>query len=138
MKRIVSISLGSARRDYRFVTTVLGQPIEVRRIGTNGDTALAASLVRDFDGKVDAIGLGGLTPVFHVGAARYPHHEAISIARQARRTPVVAGNLIKQTLDRWCVQQANQRSAACSTTAGFSSPAGSTATRWRSAGAVRR
>ncbi|MGQ9826910.1 MAG: serine carboxypeptidase [Roseiflexus sp.] len=108
MKRIVSISLGSAQRDYRFVTTVLGQPIEVRRIGTNGDTALAASLVRDFDGKVDAIGLGGLTPVFHVGAARYPHHEAISIARQARRTPVVAGNLVKQTLDRWCVQQANQ------------------------------
>ncbi len=108
MKRIVSISLGSARRDYRFVTTVLGQPIEVRRIGTNGDTALAASLVRDFDGKVDAIGLGGLTPVFHVGAARYPHHEAISIARQARRTPVVAGDLIKQTLDRWCIQQANQ------------------------------
>jgi predicted amino acid dehydrogenase len=108
MKRIVSISLGSARRDYRFVTTVLGQPIEVRRIGTNGDTALAASLVRDFDGKVDAIGLGGLTPVFHVGSARYPHHEAISIARQARRTPVVAGDLIKQTLDRWCIQQANQ------------------------------
>jgi len=108
MKRIVSISLGSARRDYQFVTTVLGQPIEVRRIGTNGDTALAASLVRDFDGKVDAIGLGGLTPVFHVGAARYPHHEAIAIARQAHRTPVVAGSLIKQTLDRWCIQQANQ------------------------------
>lgn len=56
MKRIVSISLGSARRDYQFVTTVLGQPIEVRRIGANGDTALAASLVRDFDGKVDVIG----------------------------------------------------------------------------------
>lgn len=107
MKRIVSISLGSARRDYQFVTTVLGQQVEVRRIGTNGDTALAATLVRDFDGKVDAIGLGGLTPVFHVGAARYPHHEALTIARQARRTPVVSGNLIKQTLDRWCVQQAN-------------------------------
>ncbi|MEN9938519.1 MAG: hypothetical protein RLZZ387_5098 [Chloroflexota bacterium] len=110
MKRIVSISLGSAQRDYAFTTTILGQHVEVLRIGTNGDTELAAALVRDYDGKVDAIGLGGLTPVFRVGEARYPHQEVIRIARGARRTPVVSGGLIKQTLDRWCVQEANRAS----------------------------
>ncbi len=103
MKRIVSVRLGSSERDYQFVTTVLGQPIEVRRIGTNGDVARATALIRQYDGQVDAIGLGGLTPVFRVGAARYPHHEAIA---GARRTPVVDGGMLKASLERWAVQKA--------------------------------
>jgi predicted amino acid dehydrogenase len=107
MKRIVSVSLGSSQRDYRIQTTLLGQHIEIQRIGTNGDVQRAAALIRELDGQVNAIGLGGLTPVFRVGNARYPHHEAIQIARGAVRTPVVSGGLIKQTFDRWCIQQAN-------------------------------
>ncbi|GAB4109825.1 MAG: serine carboxypeptidase [Roseiflexaceae bacterium] len=108
MRRIVSISLGSARRDYQFVTNILGQAVEIRRIGTNGDVELAATLVREYDGKVDAIGLGGLTPIFRVGAARYPHHEALKIAAGARRTPVTDGSGMKATLERWAVQKANE------------------------------
>jgi predicted amino acid dehydrogenase len=108
MKRIVSISLGSSQRDYQFTTTVLGQHIEVRRIGSNGSVPRAAELVREFDGKVDVIGLGGLTPVFRVGNARYPHHEALSVATQARRTPVVDGGVLKGTLERWAVAQASR------------------------------
>jgi predicted amino acid dehydrogenase len=106
MKRVVSISLGSSARDYQFTTTLLGRHIEVQRIGTNGDVERAAALVRDHDGRVDAIGLGGLTPVFRVGEARYPHHEAIRIAAQAQHTPVVDGGGMKATLERWAVLQA--------------------------------
>jgi predicted amino acid dehydrogenase len=106
MKRIVSISLGSSARDYQFTTTILGRGVEVERIGTNGDTVRAAELVRSFDGRVDAIGLGGLTPVFRVGRGRYPHQEAIHIAAQAHRTPVVDGGVVKGTLERWAVAQA--------------------------------
>jgi predicted amino acid dehydrogenase len=106
MKRIISISLGTSQRDYQLTTTVLGQHIDVRRIGTNGDVARATALVREYDGKVDAIGLGGLTPVFRVGAARYPHHEAIGIAAGAQRTPVVDGGMLKASLERWAVQKA--------------------------------
>lgn len=109
MKRIVSISLGSSRRDYQFTTTVLGQHIEIHRMGVNGSVARAADLVREFDGKVDVIGLGGLTPVFRVGDARYPHHEALSVASQARRTPVVDGGVLKGTLERWAVAQAARK-----------------------------
>jgi predicted amino acid dehydrogenase len=109
MKRIVSISLGSAARDYQFTTTILGRTVEVERIGTNGDTVRAAELVRSFDGRVDAIGLGGLTPVFRVGRARYPHPEALHIAAQARRTPVVDGGVVKGTLERWAVAQAARK-----------------------------
>lgn len=109
MKRVVSISLGSSRRDYQFSATVLGQHIEIQRIGANGDVARAAALVREYDGKVDAIGLGGLTPVFRIGRARYPHHEAISVAAQAQKTPVVDGGVLKATLERWAVAQAVRR-----------------------------
>lgn len=109
MKRVVSISLGSATRDYTFTTTILGQAVEVRRIGTNGDVARAAQLVKEYDGRVDAIALGGLTPVFHVGGALYPHREAIQIARGAQRTPVTAGQGFKGTLERWAVHKANER-----------------------------
>jgi predicted amino acid dehydrogenase len=109
MKRIVSVSLGSAARDYRFTTTILGRSIEVERIGTNGSTSRAAELIRSLDGQVDAIGLGGLTPVFRVGAARYPHNEALHIAAQAHRTPVVDGGVVKGTLERWAVAQATRR-----------------------------
>jgi predicted amino acid dehydrogenase len=105
MKRIISISLGSSQRDYQLAATVLGQHIDVRRIGTNGDVARATALVREYDGKADAIGLGGLTPVFRVGAARYPHREALSIAAGARRTPVVDGEVLKATIERWAVQK---------------------------------
>src|SRR6266508_3336375 len=83
MKRIVSISLGASQRDYQFTTTVLGQNVEVRRIGTNGDVARARALVREYDGQVDAIGL----------------------AAGARRTPVVDGGMLKASLERWAVQK---------------------------------
>ncbi|MCG8352931.1 MAG: serine carboxypeptidase [Chloroflexales bacterium] len=109
MKRIVSISLGSSQRDYQFTTTVLGQHVSVQRIGANGSVARAAALVREHDGHVDALGLGGLTPVFRVGTARYPHKEAMSIAQQAQRTPVVDGGIIKSTLERWTVKRANDQ-----------------------------
>lgn len=106
MKRIVSISLGSAQRDYQVTATILGQHVEITRIGANGDVARATALIREYDGQVDAIGLGGLTPVFRIGEARYPHHEAIRIAAGARRTPVVDGGMLKATLERWAVQKA--------------------------------
>ncbi|MEI8309021.1 MAG: serine carboxypeptidase [Chloroflexales bacterium] len=109
MKRVVSISLGSSARDYRFTTTILGQHIELQRIGTNGDIARAGELIHEYDGTVDAISLGGLTPVFRVGAARYPHHEAIHIASKAHRTPVVDGGVLKNTLERWAVAQAARK-----------------------------
>ncbi|EFO80425.1 shikimate/quinate 5-dehydrogenase [Oscillochloris trichoides DG-6] len=109
MKRVLSISLGSSTRDYRFTAIILGQRIEIQRIGTNGNSERAAELIREYDGRVDVIGLGGLTPIFRVGAARYPHQEAIHIASQARRTPVVDGGVIKSTLERWSIAQAARR-----------------------------
>ncbi len=109
MKRIVSICLGSSQRDYHVLTTLLGQRIELRRIGTDGDVAQAAGLVREYDGRADAIGLGGLTPVFRVGEKRYPHREAMRILASARRTPVVDGGGIRAALAVGVVDEADRQ-----------------------------
>lgn len=106
MKRVVSISLESSARDYLVTTTVLGRAVEIERIGTSGDTVRAAQLVRSFDGRVDAIGLGGMTPVLRVGDTRYPHREAIRVAAQARRTPVLDGGTARAILEPAAVARA--------------------------------
>jgi len=36
MKRVVSVSLGSSRRDHKATLQLLGQEVTVERIGTDG------------------------------------------------------------------------------------------------------
>ena len=58
MKKIVSISLGSSNLDCNFRTKFLGQSFQIVRIGTDQDTRTARKLVREWNSKADAIGLG--------------------------------------------------------------------------------
>ena len=60
MKHVVSISLGSSSQDFDFITDFLGEKLHVRRIGTNGSTAEAVKLIKQWNTKAAAIGLGGL------------------------------------------------------------------------------
>ncbi len=66
MKHVVSISLGSSRRNHRSQTTILGQPILLERIGTDGDQQQARQLFLEMDVKVDAFGVGGADLVITV------------------------------------------------------------------------
>ena len=59
MKRAVSISIGSSKRNKAVEVTLLGQPVRIERIGTDGDMDKAAHMYRDLDGKVEAFGVGG-------------------------------------------------------------------------------
>ena len=60
MKRVVSVSLGSPKGDFRTTQTLLGEEVEIARVGTNGDLRRYAEMMRELDGNVDAIGLGGI------------------------------------------------------------------------------
>ena len=51
MKRVVSVSLGSARRDHRVQVELLGEPFEIARRGTDGDFDRAVGLFKELDGK---------------------------------------------------------------------------------------
>lgn len=104
MKRIVSVSLGSSKRDHRAELEILGEQVCVERIGTDGDMQKAIALIAELDGQVDAIGLGGIDRYLVAGNRRYEIKDAARMARAARRTPVLDGSGLKNTLERRVVE----------------------------------
>ncbi len=99
MKRAVSISLGSSKRDKAVTITLLGQDITIERIGTDGDVARATRLYNELDGQVDAFGVGGTDLGFTVGQRYYPLHSVRQLVAGVRHTPVVDGGGLKHTLE---------------------------------------
>lgn len=100
VKRVVSISLGSSNRNSVTMAEFGGQQFEIKRIGTDGNKKAAARLIRELDGKVDAIGLGGTDLYIYAGDRRYTFWESSALASNAKITPVVDGSAIKNTLER--------------------------------------
>lgn len=99
MKHVVSVSLGSSQRDRTVETSFAGVPFRVERLGTDGDVSKAEHLIAERDGKVDAIGLGGLDRYVFAGKRRYELRDAARMARNAKQTPVVDGGGIKRVLE---------------------------------------
>jgi hypothetical protein len=100
MKRVVSVSLGSKKGDKTVRATFLGEEFEVSRVSSGGSLEKAAEMIRDLDGKVDAIGLGGIDRYLVAGNRKYVIRDAERMMRYARQTPVVDGSGIKDTLER--------------------------------------
>ncbi|MCX6343630.1 MAG: quinate 5-dehydrogenase [Armatimonadetes bacterium] len=109
MKRVVSVSLGSSKRDKTSQIELLGQKFEISRIGTDGNMEKFAAMVRELDGKVDAIGLGGIDRYVWTDKRRYTFRDAQRLASNAKITPVVDGSGVKNTLERKTIEylQAN-------------------------------
>jgi len=105
MKRIVSVSLGSSKRDHRVSLYILGEEVVIERIGTDGDIKRAIEKVKELDGKVSAIGLGGIDLYFIIGNRRYVVRDALKIAKAVQKTPIVDGSMVKDTLERKMVKK---------------------------------
>lgn len=103
MKRVVSVSLGSSTRDHRFETQILGQPIVIERIGTDGDVRRAEELMRELDGKVDVLGIGGINLYLRAGDRLYQIRDAAKIIGNVRKTPYVDGGGFKVSWERWLI-----------------------------------
>jgi hypothetical protein len=104
VKRVVSISLGSSLRDHRVVTQLLGQEISLERIGTDGNLERARQLYAELDGKVDALGVGGIDLTLRVQGRRYPLRQALKLVADVHHTPVLDGGGLKHTLERRVMQ----------------------------------
>jgi len=100
MKRAVSVSIGSSKRDKQVTFDLLGQTINLERIGTDGDMKKAAQLYRDLDGKVSALGVGGAVLGLLVDQDWYDLHSVLPLVRDVKITPVVDGTGLKDTLER--------------------------------------
>lgn len=99
MLEVVSVSLGSRARDHEVEVEVGGRRFLVRRTGTDGDVAAAARLIRALDGRVAAIGLGGINLALVLGDRRYPLPQGVHLAAQARTTPVADGSRWKAVVE---------------------------------------
>jgi len=104
MKKIVSVSLGSSTRDHRATTTLLGEEFDISRIGMDGKLDAAIAKVKELDGHVDAIGLGGIDVYLYAGAHRYALRDGVRLLEAAKVTPVVDGSGLKNTLEREAVR----------------------------------
>ena len=105
MKRVVSVSLGSSRRDHKVVVDLLGESVEIARVGTDGDFDRALDLLREIDGKVDAIGLGGIDVYLFVRQKRFAIRDGLRLIEAVKVTPVVDGSGLKNTLEREVVRR---------------------------------
>jgi hypothetical protein len=104
MKRVVSVSLGSSSRDHAARVTLVGEEFEIARVGMDGKLDAAIAKVRELDGKVDAIGLGGIDVYLYAGRHRYALRDGIRLLESAKITPVVDGSGLKNTLERKAVR----------------------------------
>jgi len=100
MKRAVSVSLGSSARDKKVVISLKGEQIVAERIGTDGDAQKARRLFAELDGKVDALGVGGVDLYLRLGGREYPLRAALKLVQDVHHTPVVDGRGLKHTLER--------------------------------------
>ena len=100
MKRVVSISLGSSRRDKKVQANFFGTDFEIERIGTDGDMEKFRRMVTELDGKVDAFGVGGTDIYVYANGRRYVLHQIERLMAGAKQTPYVDGSGLKNTLER--------------------------------------
>lgn len=105
MKHVVSVSLGSSKRNHAVETEFLGEKFKIERIGTDGDWDAAINLVRRLDGKVDAFGMGGISLYIYVGNRRYILRDAKKLLAEARKTPMVDGGGLKLILERQSIER---------------------------------
>ena len=105
MKRVVSISLGSSRRDKKVHARFFDTEFEIERIGTDGDMAKFKRTVAELDGKADAFGVGGTDIYVYADRKRYTFQQILNLMEGAKKTPFVDGSGLKNTLERAVVAQ---------------------------------
>jgi hypothetical protein len=99
MKRAVSISIGSSKRNKAVEVTLLGEKVRIERIGTDGDMEAAALKYKELDGKVDAFGVGGADLGALVDGKWFPFYSVKPMVRFVEKTPLLDGGGLKNTLE---------------------------------------
>lgn len=100
VRTVVSVSLGSSKRDHEVTATLLEQRFNIRRVGTDGDFRKAQAALRELDGNVDAIGLGGIDVYLYSRRQRFALRDGLRLMDTVKQTPVVDGSGLKNSLER--------------------------------------
>ena len=100
MKHVLSISLGSSARDSCAEIELLGQRLLLERRGTEGSLERFEMLMIANDGGVDCLCVGGANLGLYCAGRYYGFREIEAMAGKVKRTPVVDGSALKDTLER--------------------------------------
>jgi len=104
LKKIVSVSLGSSKRDHEIEVNFLGENFKIVRRGTDGDYKKAELLLKELDGHVDAIGLGGIDVYLYSKTRQYTLNYGMKLKEIVQKTPVVDGSGLKNTLEKIVIE----------------------------------
>ncbi|MGQ9473634.1 MAG: quinate 5-dehydrogenase [Candidatus Caldatribacteriaceae bacterium] len=99
-KRVVSISLGSSKRNHKAQIELFGYQIHIERIGVDGDKERFKKLLSELDGKVDVFGLGGADLCLRAGKYRYKVVDVATLVSGLKKTPIVDGGELKAVWER--------------------------------------
>jgi hypothetical protein len=108
LKKVVSISLGSSKRDHEAQVEFLGEKFIVSRRGVDGDFRKAQLILREIDGTVDAIGLGGTDIYLYSRKKRYELKYGVRLMKEVKISNVVDGSGLKNSLERKVIRELNQ------------------------------
>lgn len=99
MKQVVSVSIGSSKRDHTVEMELLGEQFKIWREGTDGDMGEAARRLRSYDGNVDAFGLGGIDLFLRAADHDYYFRDARQFRDAVKVTPLVDGSGLKGAVE---------------------------------------
>lgn len=105
MKEVVSVSIGSSKRNHEVVVEMMNEEFLLRRIGTDGDIDKALETIKSLDGQVDAIGLGGIDFYLFSKSRRYVIQDSKKFLTATKETPILDGSGLKNTLERRVIRQ---------------------------------
>jgi predicted amino acid dehydrogenase len=109
MKKVVTVSLGSSRQDFRFEADFLGERFEVQRFGADNDMGKAWELMRRQQAYADAIGLGEIGDHWHVGQNTVINKETRRLLNVVTRVPATTGATLRRLLQVRAVRHVQNR-----------------------------
>ena len=108
MKTVVTVTLGSSKKDFEFKTEFLGQKFSVRRLGADHDSGKAWELMRRQQAVADVIGLGEISDHCQVGLRTIVNKETRRLTNVVTRVPVTTGATLRRLLQVRAVRYAQK------------------------------
>jgi predicted amino acid dehydrogenase len=105
MKHVIGVSFGASSQDFTFTTRFLGHRMTVRRLGADGSAERAARLLRHWQTRADAIGLGVVNSG-HAAPDGAADEASRRLAQQVTRVPVTTGARLGEIFLEWAVRRA--------------------------------
>lgn len=98
MKKVVTVTLGSSKKDFEFKTDFLGQAFSVRRFGADKDSTRAWEMMRRQQANADAIALSDMPDHYHVGLRTVINKKSQHLMQVVTRVPVTTGASLRRLL----------------------------------------